>query len=153
MIQIARFSVDVILPLIGVGKPRIKLEGHSVRVNSSRLECFRRNQSCVRCRRTGTLFILEQHGWGPPRGVNCFIQDCQLCNYLSIERKNLQLTSPHLNLYHVNRKGGFVLMTQDHILPRSRGGEDKISNLQTMCRDCNSWKGNRIIKCSEAPIS
>lgn len=117
MIQLACFSIATILPLIGAGKPRIRLEGYSVKANTTRLECFRRNQSCVRCRRVGSLFLLEQHEQGPPRGVNCFIQDCQLCNYLSVERKNLRLTSPHLNLYHVNRKGGLVLMTQDHILP------------------------------------
>lgn len=149
MIQIARFSVEAVLPLIGTGKPRIRLEGHSVKASSTRLECFRRNQSCVRCKRKGTLFILEQHGQSPPRGVNCFIDDCQLCNYLSVERKNLRLTSPHLNLYHVNRKGGLVLMTQDHIVPRSRGGPDRIHNLQTMCRECNSWKGNRLVRSFE----
>jgi 5-methylcytosine-specific restriction endonuclease McrA len=31
----------------------------------------------------------------------------------------------------------------DHMLPRSRGGSDRVSNLVLACHDCNSAKGNR----------
>lgn len=34
-------------------------------------------------------------------------------------------------------------LTIDHILPRSRGGEDSWENLITACRRCNTKKGNR----------
>lgn len=35
-------------------------------------------------------------------------------------------------------------LTLDHIIPWSRGGENTVANLQTMCRRCNCAKGNRI---------
>lgn len=31
----------------------------------------------------------------------------------------------------------------DHIIPRSRGGTDRVSNLALACRECNQAKGNR----------
>lgn len=39
-----------------------------------------------------------------------------------------------------NRK----LLTVDHIHPYSKGGEDKLSNFQTLCRSCNSKKGAKV---------
>lgn len=35
-------------------------------------------------------------------------------------------------------------LSLDHIIPWSLGGEDTMENLQTMCRSCNSRKGNRL---------
>jgi 5-methylcytosine-specific restriction endonuclease McrA len=34
-------------------------------------------------------------------------------------------------------------LTIDHLLPVSRGGTNSISNLVTMCSDCNKSKGRR----------
>jgi len=35
-------------------------------------------------------------------------------------------------------------MTKDHIIPSSKGGVNKLRNLQTMCVTCNVKKGNTI---------
>ena len=40
-------------------------------------------------------------------------------------------------------KGG--KLTVDHILPLSRGGNNKLENLQLMCEQCNKTKSNSII--------
>jgi len=37
-----------------------------------------------------------------------------------------------------------IMMTVDHIVPRSRGGADHINNYQPMCEPCNSSKGNSM---------
>ncbi len=37
-----------------------------------------------------------------------------------------------------------VILTIDHIIPRSKGGSNALSNLQTMCRDCNRDKGDKL---------
>lgn len=36
-------------------------------------------------------------------------------------------------------------LSLDHIIPRSKGGMAILSNLQTLCKNCNEEKGNRII--------
>jgi hypothetical protein len=60
---------------------------------------------------------------------------------------------PHLNLYHVGEeleewknlsKDGLVMMTKDHITPRSQGGPTNWENLQTMCTICNGKKGSKL---------
>lgn len=48
----------------------------------------------------------------------------------------------HLNLYAIDENGNEVLMTKDHIIPRSKGGRNIIENYQTMCTRCNNAKGD-----------
>lgn len=62
--------------------------------------------------------------------------------YFAKERdKALPPDAPwHLNLYGIVM-GKEVLFTKDHIIPVSKGGKDKIVNLQTMCSTCNQEKG------------
>jgi len=48
----------------------------------------------------------------------------------------------YLCLY-CGRSHGASDLTRDHILPVSRGGENRWSNLATACRSCNQRKNNR----------
>lgn len=47
---------------------------------------------------------------------------------------------PHLNLYTEDG----ILMTKDHIVPKSKGGSNEMSNYQTMCTTCNWKKGDKL---------
>jgi len=112
-------------------------ETFSVKISSIRMQLFRQNPKCVSCNRVGSVWMLQAHR---PKEV------------------------AHLNLYHVGEPikewkklsvDGLVMMTKDHILPRSLGGPTTLENLQVMCTICNSKKGctyNRfpkVFSCTE----
>lgn len=99
---------------------------YEVKASSFRYELFRQNPKCVNCHRVGQLWILEAHH---------------------------KSDRPHLNLYHVGAEskdwknvcpGGLVLMTKDHIIPKSKGGPTRLDNLQTMCTICNMLKADNL---------
>jgi hypothetical protein len=43
-----------------------------------------------------------------------------------------------------------AILEADHIMPRSKGGQDNIENLVTACRDCNCGKSAKILKAKVA---
>lgn len=49
-----------------------------------------------------------------------------------------------LNFYGYDHEGKEVLLTWDHIKPRSLGGKNTLSNSQTLCFICNGLKGNEL---------
>lgn len=68
---------------------------------------------------------------------------CACCNregsYFKLDG-DVNTNRRHFNLYSEDG----VLMTKDHIVPKSLGGMDIIDNMQTMCVECNVKKGNGI---------
>jgi 5-methylcytosine-specific restriction endonuclease McrA len=87
---------------------------YQVRMNSHRYFVFHQNSCCVSCGLQGSKFLLQQNP----------------CD-----------ESPHFNLYG-EENGELVLMTKDHILPKSKGGKNNHDNYVTMCTICNNLKAD-----------
>ena len=89
---------------------------YRVKMSGQRMALLGRERECACCGHTGVLFRLESSG--------CY--------------------SPHFNLYGAH-ESGLILMTMDHINPRSCGGKTFPGNLQLLCKICNEKKKNRPI--------
>ena len=59
-----------------------------------------------------------------------------------LSRKNILRRDNHKCQYC----GSGLHLTIDHIIPKSRGGEDSWENLITACIKCNNKKGNRTVE-------
>lgn len=102
---------------------------HWVNTRSDRYELFAtKGVKCVSCGIEGSFFALERS---------------TKCNH-DRHQKNRQQRRPHFNLYAVREDGQEVLMTKDHILPKSKGGKDRLENYQTMCKVCNETKADSL---------
>ena len=99
-------------------KIRIDFDGDSIKANSLRyLVFFTKGMKCPICGAEGAFFAKE---------------------------KNNSDLHWHLNLYAIDEDGDELLMTKDHIVPRSKGGKDTIENLQPMCVRCNVKKADHM---------
>lgn len=97
---------------------KVKLDGDIIKGNSQRYQLFfTKGTKCVCCGIEGKYFAKE---------------------------KRIKDKSYHLNLYGIDNSGKEVLITKDHIIPKSKGGKDELENYQTMCIRCNENKGNKV---------
>lgn len=73
--------------------------------------------------------------------VNCGVE-----GYMFYMEKNAAdlVAEPHLTLYGKTKDGKEVMMTWDHIIPRSIGGGNSPANAQCMCTTCNENKGANL---------
>ena len=123
-ISIGRFKPEEVLPYVSLSdKSKIpgkrEYKGHKVNMRSKRYILFaKKGLKCSKCGIEGVYFSLE-------RGKS---------------DKNGKF---HFNLYALDEKDKKVLMTKDHIKPKSKGGNDTLDNLQPMCIKCNSEKADK----------
>ena len=124
------YNVDEILKLIRTCKNTFVLNGDTMNSHSLRYYLFQSNTNCVVC----GLGTKPTHK-----------------KYFAKERHDTNLNEKyHLNLYIYDEETEIeYLMTKDHIIPKSKGGKDDISNMQTMCICCNTKKGNKEISNEE----
>lgn len=110
-----RYSLHDIITKIKQKHPRIKTKVGVAKLNTKSLKTFAEHGcNCVGCGAIGKYFRIDYF-------------------------KNI----PHMRLYAVTPTGREMLMTSDHIIPVSKGGnKSSLDNRQPMCNKCNALKGN-----------
>ncbi len=125
-ISIARYDAEQVLECLRIGDRNVVLDGEQVNLTSLRLRTFlARGVVCASCGLVGTHFRKER---GSP-----------------VDER------PHLNLYAAREGDVEVMMTADHVVPRSRGGANRIENMQTLCSPCNEQKGDALPDLTSPP--
>ncbi len=51
----------------------------------------------------------------------------------------------HVDLFGHKEDGKEIMLTIDHIVPRSKGGANHIDNYQPMCEPCNCKKADKVV--------
>lgn len=75
-------------------------------------------------------------------GIHCV--HCGLKARYFAKERSVTSKKYHFNLYGINDENEEILFTKDHIIPKSKGGKNELSNYQTMCSKCNEKKGNNL---------
>lgn len=120
-VRVGVFQLDEVLPYITKNKTKRVYNDYSILMDSLRCQTFLHSGTvCVACGTAGTFFALERH-----------------------VRNNKNPDAHHFNLYGIDKQGQEVMLTKDHILPKSKGGSDSLDNLQTMCIICNGRKADK----------
>lgn len=116
------YRIEEVLPFVDEvsnRKVRKDFDGDMIKMTSDRLITFKNSGTkCVDCGMEAKYFVKE---------------------------KTRDKDEPyHFNLYGIDENGEEVLFTKDHIIPKSKGGANHVSNYQTMCCVCNEKKGNKL---------
>ena len=106
-----------LLPPNKKNKREVDFDGDLVKMNSQRYHLFKHKGCKCKCGVEGTFFAKERSG--------------------DVERY-------HFNLYALRPDGSEVLMTKDHITPKSKGGANHFDNYEPMCSDCNEEKADKV---------
>jgi 5-methylcytosine-specific restriction endonuclease McrA len=106
---------------------------------------------CVRCRARIPQERLELTKLSNTCSEKCRIDDLDMISRLKdqIREKYEEATLRRERIFERDGHccvhcGSSELLQIDHIHPRSKGGGDEDSNLQTLCRACNSSKGTGL---------
>lgn len=112
--RLESYTIEEVFKWIEENPKRIYWDKDNYSINTRRAKVFhKKGVICVNCGVEGMYFALEKDKGG---GI-------------------------HLDLYGLIHEEE-VLITIDHIVPKSKGGLNKIINFQTMCKLCNEMKAD-----------
>lgn len=75
--------------------------------------------------------------------LKCWSCGIEATCFISNKGSNDKIGAPNLDLFAMTL-GGPVLMTRDHIIPKSYGGVNDVENLRVGCSPCNNARGNEL---------
>ena len=92
----------------------------------------------------GDLVRMDSHRYWLFTNKGCVCVACGVKGKFFAKERVLETENYHFNLYGINKNGEEILFTKDHIVPKSKGGKDRLDNYNTMCSKCNCEKGASI---------
>jgi len=101
------------------------------------------------CRKTGRRSVIE---------ISSIIAVKHSTHHKSVRRTIPPLTNRELFVRDANicmycgHRHPDSELTRDHVIPLSRGGHDRWSNVVTACKSCNTRKGNRDPEAARMPL-
>ena len=147
-IRVATFDVGDVLPFVFTRETRHALRALGHKYNSKEWKEASRRGYPIFVR--GYNHIVEvpmgshRYQLFAEKGTKCV--SCGIVGiYFALERG--QKDNPkrfHFNLYGRDKRGYEVMITKDHIVPRSKGGKNRLSNYQPMCYRCNQKKADKV---------
>lgn len=112
-VLIEKLSLTIIEETYNKKQSKIEIEGHKVKTKDDRyLNFIEHGFECAKCGIKGKYVNLE-------------------CN---------TGLGNHFNVYGIDKEENEILLTKDHIYPKSKGGLDNIKNYQVLCENCNHNK-------------
>jgi len=84
---------------------------------------------------TSSIIAIKGHGFNPHKHAN-----------VALTNRTLFGRDRHVCAYCGGHFPNYNHLSRDHILPKSRGGENTWMNVVTACKDCNAKKGHKLLK-------
>jgi len=90
--------------------------------------------------------------------IKCWWCSCVADRWIASKGQDDKISKPVLNLFALKQvpatkkqaaHSRIVMMTRDHIIPKSKGGRDVVANLRPGCEDCNSQRGSIMNKADQ----
>jgi len=154
MIRVATFTLEEVMPFIFTSAKRHELKSKGY--NYTDLQWINASKRIY-----PITTVYEKHRYKTLKHVTVTMgshryqmfaakgTDCVKCGikgkFFALERA--EANNPlkfHFNLYGIDKHGNEVMITKDHIIPRSKGGKNILNNYQPLCYRCNKDKADHV---------
>lgn len=154
MIRAATFTLDEVIPFVFTPEKRHKLrtQGYkytdSLWISTSKriypITTVYKKYNHTILRHVTVKMGSHRYQTFAIKGTDCL--ECGIKGEFFALERNADSTDEnfHFNLYGLDEYNNEVMITKDHIIPRSKGGKNVLSNYQTLCIKCNQRKADHV---------